>query len=120
MNDFDMSVTSPTFLLNNVYTSENHQVINHMDLYRLLKGSDLHFLGIPGVFATSISLIEWPDRLGQFLPQSYLSVEIRINPADETRIINFQGNGPNWSTNRIDPIIKELENKLTKLRSFAN
>jgi len=65
-------------------------------------------------------LIEWPDRLGRFIPESYLSVEIRINPIDETRIISFQGHGTNWTTNRIDPIVKDLESKLVKLRSCDN
>ena len=94
--DPDLIVTSPTYLLDNTYefwsAPDTTSTIHHIDLYRLSNGSALSFLSIPTIFDSSLCLIEWPERLGNFLPREYTSIDFRIN-ADESRCaeIRFVG-----------------------------
>ena len=50
-----------------------------MDLYRLQGGADLRVLDIPGVLATSVCLIEWPDRLGAARPINRLGEKLALS-----------------------------------------
>ena len=84
-----MKVTSPTYLLDNIYTyhsnSEGIQTIHHFDLYRLPTGCNLDMLGIPKIYNESICLIEWPQRLNiNNQPKEYLNVMITITNDNET------------------------------------
>lgn len=56
-------VTSPTYLLDNVYASRSGVLVHHMDLYRLAGAADAAALGLPHIFEQHISVIEWPQRL---------------------------------------------------------
>eukprot|EP00977_Amphora_coffeiformis_P019820 scaffold7485_cov176-Amphora_coffeaeformis.AAC.7 len=102
MSDPDLLVTSPTYLLSNVYPAPECTVY-HMDLYRLAQkdGVDeikelLRPLNLDQVFANDVTLLEWPERLGPaykqrnsqkpdetkmwpVLPPERLEVDIRIN-----------------------------------------
>ena len=92
MGDEDMPVTSPSYLLDNTYAyytgveadTSDITTIHHMDLYRLPdKAFDGAMLGIPGIFDTSLCLIEWPERLkSRDKPQRWLDCEIRIDEDD--------------------------------------
>ena len=93
--DEDMRVTSPSYLLDNVYEYDESQYIHHMDLYRLPTGCDLSILGIPEIYGTSLCIIEWPQRMGANVPNQYLDVDINIGD-DETRRIKFTAVGKNW------------------------
>lgn len=102
LEDFELRVTSPSYLLDNSYEVYNDDdkvayLIHHMDLYRLPTGCDLTMLRIPEIYSDSICLIEWPQRMApQFHPESYLEVDItidvdgserrhvRLTPSDET------------------------------------
>ena len=87
--DEDMVVTSPSYLLDNVYDYAEGKKIHHMDLYRLPNGCDMSVLGMPGIFEDSLCLIEWPERMsGDFFPKEYLTVDLSIKE-DESRVINF-------------------------------
>jgi tRNA threonylcarbamoyl adenosine modification protein YjeE len=96
-NDFNMKVTSPSYLLDNCYRYGEKQNIHHMDLYRMPPNSDLSILGIPEVFLDSLCLVEWPQRMSsQFHPSSYLDVAIVIGE-DEKRFVDVQFVGDRWS-----------------------
>lgn len=66
-------VPSPTFTL--VQTYETGAVpVWHFDLYRIERAEEVIELGIDEAFASAVSLIEWPDRLGPYLPAERLTV----------------------------------------------
>lgn len=68
-------VPSPTFTL--VQTYETGAVpVWHFDLYRLERPEDAVELATDEAFATAVSLIEWPDRLGPYLPADRLDLEL--------------------------------------------
>lgn len=110
-DDFDMRVTSPSYLLDNTYLLKDTNVtIHHMDLYRLSKGFNPQVLGIPHMFdpaLRNICLIEWPQRL-ESLPTNHLAVGISIND-DKSRTVSLVGSGRRWET-EIDTLLREYGN----------
>jgi tRNA threonylcarbamoyladenosine biosynthesis protein TsaE len=74
-------VPSPTFTLVQVYQPG----IWHFDLYRLRRPEEAWELGIEEAFADGISLIEWPERLGPYLPERRLDIALAFAAAPEAR-----------------------------------
>jgi tRNA threonylcarbamoyladenosine biosynthesis protein TsaE len=74
-------VHSPSYAL--VHEYPNSPAIFHIDLYRLPNGADLEEIGVDYYrFQEAITLIEWPQRLGNFeLEWDY---HIKIKHIDET------------------------------------
>lgn len=95
-SDDTMRVTSPSYLLDNLYEYDEDRFIHHMDLYRLPTQSDLTMLGIPEIFSSSLCIIEWPQRMGDKLPPDYLDIDMSIGN-DETRYIKLTASSPRWS-----------------------
>lgn len=75
-------VTSPTFTL--VHRYEAALVINHVDVYRLDRLSELADLGLPEMFEEGVTLIEWGDVVAPALPSDFL--EIRLSYVDDTTL----------------------------------
>ena len=72
----DEDVPSPTFTL--VQTYDADVAIWHADLYRLTHPDEARELGLEEAFERAICLVEWPDRLGQYVPPGAL--RIRLSP----------------------------------------
>jgi tRNA threonylcarbamoyladenosine biosynthesis protein TsaE len=70
-----IEVPSPTFTLVQTYDLASG-AIWHFDLYRLERADDAIELGIDEAFADAISLIEWPERLGDLLPARRLDITL--------------------------------------------
>ena len=69
-------VNSPTFVLMNYYKGK--LPIYHFDLYRLENPQEVDTLDFDGYFyGEGISLIEWPERLGEHKPEQYYLVEFK-------------------------------------------
>jgi tRNA threonylcarbamoyl adenosine modification protein YjeE len=58
-------VVSPTFTLMQPYETSKGTVC-HLDLYRIDSEDDIPELGLEDFLDHSITLIEWPQRLGRF------------------------------------------------------
>ena len=68
-------ITSPTFAIVNVY--EGRLPFYHFDLYRLEDADELYNIGYEDyIYGNGISLIEWPDRAGNMLPDKYIKITI--------------------------------------------
>ena len=65
-------VPSPTFTIVQSYDLLCPPVY-HLDLYRLSNSDDIIELSLEDTLETSIYLIEWPDKMGSFLPKRNLS-----------------------------------------------
>jgi tRNA threonylcarbamoyladenosine biosynthesis protein TsaE len=70
-----VEVPSPTYTLVQTYELPDG-AIWHFDLYRLARPDDAIELDIDEAFATGISLIEWPERLGDLLPAQRLDLTL--------------------------------------------
>ncbi len=93
-------VPSPTFSLVQHYQTSAFELW-HFDLYRLSVPEHTYELGIEEAFATGVSLIEWPERLGALLPAERLEIYLEIPPdagfEDTRRQARLVGRG-GWST----------------------
>ena len=91
-------VVSPTFTLVQVYEALE-MPIWHFDLYRLEKPEDAYELGLEEALAGAITLIEWPERLGSFLPASRLDVTLSATGTGRAAELVYRGVGESpWST----------------------
>jgi tRNA threonylcarbamoyladenosine biosynthesis protein TsaE len=80
-----VEVTSPSYSLIHHYPTT--PTIYHVDLYRLSEGSQLADLGLDELFSSEgIVLIEWAERLGEYLPSRYYRVDLEILSMTERRL----------------------------------
>ena len=85
-------VPSPTFTL--VQTYEGADVtISHFDLYRLHQPDEILELGFEDAMAEGSVLVEWPDRLGAYLPRDRLDIEISQGTDANSRSVKLSGHG---------------------------
>ena len=75
---------SPTFTLVQTYDFPGLSVW-HFDLYRLKSPEDAYELGIEDAFASAVSLIEWPERLGPLLPAERLDIALEFENGEKRR-----------------------------------
>lgn len=75
--DPDEAVPSPTFTLVQMYATPDFDIW-HFDLYRLESATDAFELDIEEAFASGVSLIEWPERLGGLLPERRFVVDLAL------------------------------------------
>ena len=68
-------VPSPTFTLAQSYDTKNF-IIYHFDLYRIKKAEEIFEIGIEEAMYDGVSLIEWPEKMGSYLPRDSFKIEI--------------------------------------------
>ena len=68
-------VPSPTFTLLQTYSCQKGDIY-HYDLYRLKHPDEVFELGIEDAIYNGISLIEWPEKMGGYLPKDVFKVNI--------------------------------------------
>ena len=88
-------VPSPTFTLLQTYDTDEFPIF-HFDLYRLKKPEEVLELGIEDAFYDGVSLIEWPEKMGSYLPQKKV-LNVEISCQDEMRTFAFSSKNPKWN-----------------------
>ncbi len=95
LDDMAGEVPSPTFTLVQLYEVRHGPAggtpLFHFDAYRLERPEDAWELGIEEAFATGISLVEWPQRLGSLLPPTALSITLSAGRNAGARRIALSG-----------------------------
>ncbi|GLI35120.1 tRNA (adenosine(37)-N6)-threonylcarbamoyltransferase complex ATPase subunit type 1 TsaE [Desulforhabdus amnigena] len=98
-------VTSPTFTFINEYEGRLH--LYHLDLYRLADPDELETLPWKeALFGKGVAVIEWPERLGEELPEERWDIRIEVT-GDESRTIILQARGKSPET-RMEKWKREL------------
>ena len=85
-------IPSPTFNLLLTYDTAAC-TIWHFDLYRLNEPNEIIELGFEDALADGISLIEWPDRLGNWLPERRIEIYLIETKADTRRQLRLRAVG---------------------------
>ena len=68
----------------------------HFDLYRLEVPEEALDLGIEDAFVDAVCLVEWPERLGPWLPRNVLRITLEPDPSmPERRMARLSG-GARW------------------------
>lgn len=72
----ERSVSSPTFVLLNVYDAGRLKVF-HLDAYRVSGAEDFEGIGFAELLEQGgIVAVEWPERVADLLPANHISVAI--------------------------------------------
>jgi tRNA threonylcarbamoyladenosine biosynthesis protein TsaE len=92
--DIEDTVNSPTFILMNEYAGR--LPLFHVDLYRLADAADALAGGVvDDRQIDGITVVEWPDRMGDVLPAGRLDVRIE-GSGDEAREIDVVATDPRF------------------------
>lgn len=86
-------VTSPTYNLIHIWDGPNYPIW-HADLYRLQEPAEVANLGLEDAFDSALSLVEWPDRMGEMAPAQRL--DICLFHHDGGRKLTLRPHGQNW------------------------
>lgn len=90
------AVSSPTFILVNVYRREDEARLFHMDAYRLDSTPEAEELDLETMLAQGPLLIEWPERIDGLVPPEHLWIRLE-HVDDEEREMNFKANGKRYA-----------------------
>ncbi len=85
-------VPSPTFTLLQIYERAPAPVW-HFDLFRIKRPEEVYELGFGEALGQSITLVEWPERLGPLLPRHRLEVHLEFTASPEARRVTLLGTG---------------------------
>jgi tRNA threonylcarbamoyladenosine biosynthesis protein TsaE len=99
-------VTSPTFVLVNLYRRPNGERLVHLDAYRLHGASDAESLDIDNLLDAGPLVVEWAPRIKEALPEGHLW--IKLNYVDEEqRSMQFTPRGASY-----EKLLKELRKRM--------
>ena len=86
------SVSSPTFVLVNVYRRLDHSQLYHLDGFRLSGPDEASDLDIDSMLDRGPLVVEWADRIKTALPKEHLWMNMRlINDEQRDFIVNAYG-----------------------------
>lgn len=86
------AVTSPSFVLVNIYRAANEQIFYHLDAYRLENASEAVALDLDAMIESGPLVIEWADRIKDALPGECLWVTLRwIDRGQRDMLISARG-----------------------------
>ncbi len=88
-------VPSPTFSLVQAYATPRFTV-QHCDFYRLKSADEIAELGLDDLIPQSVTLIEWPERGGGWLPGDRLDIVMDESAEPHRRRITLTGYG-SWA-----------------------
>ena len=89
-------ISSPTFALIQSYDFK-YCKISHIDLYRVNGEVELFELGIPDIFDSQITLLEWPEILDTKGLSRFVSIKIKeVKKLKETRVLKIEFFGNRW------------------------
>jgi tRNA threonylcarbamoyladenosine biosynthesis protein TsaE len=89
------SVSSPTFIIVNVYRRTDGAQLFHLDTYRLESQPEAEELDIDSMLSEGVLIVEWPERLGNLIPEERLWIKLD-HILDEQRLMLFNANGARY------------------------
>jgi tRNA threonylcarbamoyladenosine biosynthesis protein TsaE len=80
-------VTSPTFVLINLYRRLDGSQFHHLDAYRLNDAKEAKELDLETYIETGPLVVEWAERISMALPADHLWVTLRMVDTDQRDLI---------------------------------
>ena len=90
------SVSSPTFIIVNVYRGGDEARLFHMDAYRLDSAPEAEELDLEAMLSQGPLLIEWPERMDGLVPPERLWIHLE-HIAETAREMKFHASGKRYS-----------------------
>lgn len=95
--DEGLEVPSPTFTLVQIY-DQTDPPLWHFDFYRLEDPEEVPETGFEEALDGGISLIEWPSRMGPWLPATALSLTLEPTGTGNARTLTIADHPPPWQS----------------------
>lgn len=89
------AVSSPTFIIVNVYRGSDTKQLFHMDAYRLDSTPEAAELDLDTMLAQGPLLIEWPERMERLIPHERLWIQLDYLDVEE-RQMKFRSTGKRY------------------------
>ena len=89
------SVSSPTFIIVNVYRRADESELYHLDTYRLESAPEAAMLDLDDMLDAGPLVIEWPERIESVLPRERLWLQLDYID-EEQRRIQVMANGKQY------------------------
>jgi tRNA threonylcarbamoyladenosine biosynthesis protein TsaE len=99
-------VSSPTFVLVNVYRRPDEDRLFHLDAYRIDSAVEAEELDLDEMLAQGTLLVEWPERMESALPRERLWISMDF-VAEEHRQLLLKAN-----SSRYDAILADMRQHL--------
>jgi tRNA threonylcarbamoyladenosine biosynthesis protein TsaE len=88
-------VSSPTFVLVNVYRGGSDSLLFHLDTYRIESAAEAEELDLDTMLTQGPLLIEWPERVKASLPAENLWVKLEYRDENQRQLC-FSANGARY------------------------
>ncbi len=89
------AVSSPTFILVNMYRRADQSRLFHMDAYRIDSTLEAEELDLDSMLAQGPLLIEWPERIDGLVPDENLWIHLE-HVDEEEREMKFKASGKRY------------------------
>ncbi len=86
------AVSSPTFIIVNMYRRADGAQLHHMDAYRLDSLPEAEELDLESMLARGPLLVEWAERIRDLIPANHIWLEMEYL-AEEHRKMRFTAHG---------------------------
>ena len=90
-------VTSPTFVLVNVYSGPDAARLYHLDAYRLSTAREAEDLDLEPMLETGLLVVEWAERIQEALPSEHLLVTLRWIDGEQRDLV-FAARGKRYQS----------------------
>jgi tRNA threonylcarbamoyladenosine biosynthesis protein TsaE len=91
------AVSSPTFILVNVYRRSDGGQLFHFDTYRIESAMEAEELDLEAMISAGPLVIEWPERMATVLPAERLWIHLE-HVDDDRRQLTFRPVGKHYET----------------------
>ncbi len=100
------AVSSPTFILVNMYRREDGAQLYHLDTYRLESIPEAEELDLDSMLLEGALVVEWPERLGDLVPSERLWIHFE-HMEEEHRQMRLVASGK-----RYDDLLEKIRQSL--------
>lgn len=83
------AVSSPTFVLVNVYRRPDGIPLYHLDAYRLQSAAEAADLDVDWMLDSGALVVEWPERIQLALPAEHLLVQLTWIEEEQRGLVFF-------------------------------